>query len=822
MDPAFPKPQSKMKPFILCLIFFSLMSGLEVSGQGFSIKGKVTDKKKGDNIANASVSLKNTAIQTSTDSNGFYELKNVPAGHYILTVSSENYTSRSKSIELAADLELDIKLTGNTVTLNTVTVTSKAEKTLGMTRMRDVDGTAIYAGKKTEVVVLKDIVANTATNNSRQVYSKVAGLNIWENDGAGIQLGIGGRGLNPNRVTNFNTRQNGYDISADALGYPESYYTPPTEAVSQIEVIRGAASLQYGTQFGGLINFKLKRGNDTEKVQVISRETAGSWGFLNASNSIGGTVKNVNYYVFYQHKSGNGWRPNSGFNVNTVYGGLTIKASEKLSISVQYTLMDYLAQQPGGLTDAMFEADPRQSVRNRNWFKVNWNLASVSADYSINDHLKFNTRFFGLDASRSALGILTYINRADPGGLRDLWTDHYMNWGNESRFLYTYHTDKHPYSLVVGERFYHGFTDRRQGEGNSNSTGTKSDFSFTDPTDPAYSGYTFPNFNTAVFAENIFRINSKLSIIPGVRYENIITKADGFYSIVNRDLAGNIIYDQKVNENRSSGRSFVIGGVGASYYQNERMQFYANISQNYRAINFNDMRVVNPNLQVDPNLQDEKGYSSDLGARGEFSDVFYYDLSLFMINYDNRIGTILKTDTATYNIYRYRTNISQSRNLGVESFAEVDLWKLFAKKLAKMKLSVFSNLSFIDARYLNSKEPAYNNKKVELVPGVIFKTGIAFRKNRFSASFQYAYTGQQFTDATNAVFTSNAINGLVPAYSVMDLSADYTLNKTFSLSGSINNLTDSHYFTRRADSYPGPGIIPSDGRSFYLTLQIKL
>ena len=53
-------------------------------------------------------------------------------------------------------------------------------------------------------------------------------------------------------------RQNGVEMSADALGYPESYYSPPIQAVEQIEIVRGAASLQYGTQFGGLINFKLK------------------------------------------------------------------------------------------------------------------------------------------------------------------------------------------------------------------------------------------------------------------------------------------------------------------------------------------------------------------------------------------------------------------------------------------------------------------------------------------------------------------------------------------------------------------------------------
>ena len=73
-----------------------------------------------------------------------------------------------------------------------------ARKTFGLTRLKDVDGAGIYAGKKSEVIVLKDITANTATNNSRQLYSRVAGLNIYENDGAaGTQLAIGGRGLDP-------------------------------------------------------------------------------------------------------------------------------------------------------------------------------------------------------------------------------------------------------------------------------------------------------------------------------------------------------------------------------------------------------------------------------------------------------------------------------------------------------------------------------------------------------------------------------------------------------------------------------------------------
>jgi predicted secreted protein with PEFG-CTERM motif len=101
-------------------------------------------------------------------------------------------------------------------------------------------------------------MANLASNNARQIYNQIPGLNIYQNDDAGLQLNVGGRGLDPNRTSNFNTRQNGYDISADALGYPESYYTPPAEGLEEIQILRGASSLQYGTQFGGMMSAGLQ------------------------------------------------------------------------------------------------------------------------------------------------------------------------------------------------------------------------------------------------------------------------------------------------------------------------------------------------------------------------------------------------------------------------------------------------------------------------------------------------------------------------------------------------------------------------------------
>jgi Fe(3+) dicitrate transport protein len=100
------------------------------------------------------------------------------------------------------------------------------------------------------------------------------GLTINESSD-GLQLSIGGRGLDPNRTSNFNTRQNGYDISADVLGYPELLCNT-YRSFGRNPNYSWCTSLQYGTQFGGLVNFKLKL---TEKpFELTTRNTLGSYG----------------------------------------------------------------------------------------------------------------------------------------------------------------------------------------------------------------------------------------------------------------------------------------------------------------------------------------------------------------------------------------------------------------------------------------------------------------------------------------------------------------------------------------------------------------
>jgi len=245
--------------------------------QNGSVKGTVTNNSKP--LQNALVALNNDSCFTTTNNKGEFELTNIVPGNYLLLITCVGCKSEGKkvTVEPGKTVMVNIKMDSSQVRLDTVEIIGTEKNNFGVNHMKNVEDFGIYAGKKSEVILMDNVIGNTATNNSRQIYSKISGLNIYENDGAGIQLGIGGRGMNPNRVANFNTRQNGYDMSADALGYPDSYYAPPSEALERVEIIRGASSLQFGPQFGGFINFKLKKGNPEKQLEVLSRNTIGIW-----------------------------------------------------------------------------------------------------------------------------------------------------------------------------------------------------------------------------------------------------------------------------------------------------------------------------------------------------------------------------------------------------------------------------------------------------------------------------------------------------------------------------------------------------------------
>lgn len=472
------------------------------------------------------------------------------------------------------------------------------------------------------------------------------------------------------------------------------------------------------------------------------------------------------------------------------------------------------SQQAGGLTDSLLYIDAQKSLRGRNWFDIKWTNPALTAQYQINAHFRWTTKLFATIGDRNSVGFTQSITVKDSinAATRDynnrvLNIDQYRNYGLESRMITDYILGKMNNTISGGVRLYTGTTHRKaDGKGTS---GTDYDMTVIGnyPRD-----IEFESKNAAAFAENIFRISDKLLIIPGVRYEWLEGSASGRngYSSNGSEI---------ILQNISRSRGFLLLGTGAEYHVSKTTEIYANYTEAYRPIQFANLQAPPTTDIVDPDLKDAKGYNIDLGYRGKIKNFLQFDVSGFYLQYNNRVGTITPAGAN----YRLITNVGNSTSKGFEGYAEINLLKAFNTVVRNSNLVVFGTYSYIDARYSGDhKDAATKGKKVENAPGNIFRGGVSVGYKDFLLTGQLSYVGETYSDANNTLKPSaNGQNGLIPSYTVTDLTATYKFSKGFNIKAGINNLFDERYFTRRAGGYPGPGALPGDGRTAFLSIGAK-
>jgi len=815
-------------------IIFTCLIGSIVASAQINLNFEFISADSAQPVTDVSIFCETNEQLNDSDAKGKASFKLASPGNYKFIIFAENYLTRQLQLTLSKDTLVIIGLEKLSVELNAIEIAAEKQERFAIKQLKDVEGTAIYAGKKTEVVLLDLIKGNLANNVSRQILAQVPGLNIYEGSEGGIQLSIGARGLDPNRTSNFNTRQNGYDISADVLGYPESYYTPPAEAIDEIQIIRGASSLQYGTQFGGLINFKLHRIPSFKKYNLKFANTIGNFGLFNTYSRFGFNIGKLSTNIYYNFKRGNGFRENSDYKLHNAHLHIKYNFNKQTSLEVETTFYNYLAKQAGGLTDEQFENNPRLSTRNRNWFAVNWLLYNVQFKHQFDTNHNLSLSVFALDANRKSVGFrgnpyptqqnknpITSPDQQDENGNfilpRDLIFGGFKNYGAELRWLKQYFIKDKKSILLMGTKYYNANNTSIQGPG---STGVDANFQFQNEAFPNYpnqSSYTFPNRNIAFFGENIFYVSEKLSITPGFRLEYILTEAKGNYKKIAFDNADNAISNKDTLEQRSLPRTFPLFGVGLAYEPTKRIELYSNVSQNYRSVTFSDIRVVSPTFKIDTTLKDENGFTFDVGLRGRKGKEFSYDVNVYSILYNDRIGIILD-DRAN----RLRTNVGDAIIAGIESLVSANLEEIFLPRNDNFKLNAFVNFAYTFSRYNSSKIVNIVGKQVEFVPKFNFKTGINLGYKNFESSLQLTSVSSQFTDAQNSAIAPfgdrvSGIVGPIPSYTVVDITTSYKY-KQFQFLAGINNLFNKAYYTRRATGYPGPGIIPSTGISPFLTV----
>jgi Fe(3+) dicitrate transport protein len=795
----------------LFILIFSFIASSALCQTGI-IKGMVRDKS-GKPIVNATILLKNSAYGTATNEEGSFSLSEVPFGNYVLHFSYIGYASIEKNIQVEANgiTEVSIEVEEKAELLKEIEV-SGVRSITGMGFMDD-HSNVIYSGKKTEVILLDSLDANTPQNNPRQILGRVPGANYSETDASGFPSnGIGFRGLNPTQSIETNTRQNGYNISADLYGYPESYYLPALEAVERIEVTRGAASLQFGPQFGGVINYIMKRPS-ARPIEITTQQTGGSFGMYNSFTSVGGQSGKLDYYAYLQYQGAQGWRPNSDYKRITGYAHVGYTLSEKLKVGIEYSILRNRLHMPGGFTDSSYYVNPRASFRGRNWLTSPWNILTTTLDWKINALSSLTVKSVFNSSARDLVwrnedGGPQALDEIDPVTNsyvnREVEHEGFISNSTEVRLLSHYKLGPVRSTLATGARFFSGKM-KRQG-GGVGSTGFDFDLNLVQP------GFEydldFTTTNLAAFVENTFHMNDRLSVTPGFRYEFINSTIKG-YNPSEDETA--VLYSD-----RSKNRFIFLSGVGLQFETSASTNVYANWSQAYRPMDYSSLTPFGTIITVDQKLKDSDGYNSDIGFRGSIKNFLNFDVGGFFLQYNNRIGVIEKTNPQG-NQFPYRTNVASSVHKGVEAYVEFNPVKAFSDH-SQWSFSFFNSLALIDAKYTSGD---FNGKYVEYAPTSINRFGLNLSILKFSTTFLVSNTAKSYSDAGNSQIPSaDAIAGVIPAYTVIDWSGTFHL-RNYNLKFGVNNLADEHYFTLRTGEYPGPGIIPSIGRSFYVSVGAK-
>jgi len=680
----------------------------------------------------------------------------------------------------------------------------------------NVSGTNIFAGKRTFSIFPNPGQANLANNSARMLFAQVPGVNIWEMDGAGLQVNIGTRGTDTHRSIETNMRQNGYNTNSDVFGYPEDHYTVPFEAIQQIQIVRGSAALQFGSQFGGMVNYKMKEGDPTKPFSIESDQTAGSNGFFNSYNAVSGTSGKWSYYAYYNNRSGDGWRADAAFKYQAYYANLKYQFNSKGSIALQFSRMNYRQQIAGGLTDAQFEADNRQSTRFRNFFNAEINIPALLFSYNFNDRTTLEVTTNAMIGQRNSVQFIANPNVPDTINTqsksynpRQVDRDYYYGFTTEARLLHRYQLGDLTSTLTAGVRYFTEHTQRRQ-----KGTGTTaSDFDLS-LVKPYGIDLHLNTLNYAAFAENIFQVTKAFSITPGFRFETINTKMDG------------VITNATVPVSYKGGRNFPLFGTGLQYQVNSATQLYGNFSQAYRPYIYANVTPADQLTVIDPNIKDSRGYSADLGYRGSIGNIFNFDVDAFYVRYNNRAGSLTELNNSNQS-YLYLTNVGNVVAKGVETYASVSLIRSFNRN-AEQDLRLFNSLSYDHARYVsglvnvNGANTNLTGRYAEGTPEWIERMGLTYLDHNVTTTLQYSYVGKNFSDANNTAFNPTGASGVVPAYHVFDWSFAYRFMQHYHLTASINNLFDAKYFTRRINMYPGPGILPADGRSFNVGIGLTL
>ena len=703
-------------------------------------------------------------------------------------------------------------------TLSEVVVEAESDALVQGPFLPDVEGTRINSGKKTSLIDL-DAMPRITNNNYRQALALTPGLYLSEETTPLVSIGY--RGLDPNRVQFTQVLQDGIPIHADQFGYPEAYYTPPFDFIDRIEFVRGGASLMFGPQPGGALNYVTQRPRLDRPFSFGTVNTVGSDNFYSNYSYVDGTSGRLGYYAYYNHRRGDGFRTtNSDFDLNAANLKLVLDGNTDSRWILSLQGYEEEHGEPGGLTLATgpgtvnYNANRDAASRLNDRFELKRYFASLTWERDFSEATKFTASAWGGYYSRwssrqrgGGFGLLPTGPDADSTTNEE---QEFYTLGLDARLRHDYQWLGGTHTVAGGVQLYRTFSPRQERRGASD--GDRGGAVLYDADREI--------FYAPIFLENRFHWGA-LSITPGVRFENFWQQVQENVNVA-KSTAGTDLADQK------DGEFEPLFGLGITYEVAKSVELYGNVSQSYRPKIYTQAVPTGGTVFIPNDLEAARAVQYEVGFRGRPTPWVSWDVSAFLLDFEDQIGTI-----AIPGGFSTLANVGRARHRGLEMALELDVIGLAdalrgtpapaptgkdktvvpaEKSLTERfgSLSLYANAMLLDAEFVSGP---LDGRTPRHAPDYLVRTGFIYRwQDRVKLALLGTFVGETFAD------DANTPERFIPGYMTWDLTAEAKVYKdTVSLQAGINNLFNEDYYSRVTDT----GIDPAYGRNYYVGFSLR-
>ena len=555
-------------------------------------------------------------------------------------------------------------------------------------------------------------------NDINRILRSVTGVNIQEEDGFGLRPNIGLRGTGVSRSAKITLMEDGILAAPAPYAAPAAYYFPSVGRMSAIEVRKGSSQIKYGPfTTGGALNLISTRipYDLTGNAEV----SAGELSTRNIHANIGNTYKNFGFLVETYQQENDGFKAldnggNTGFDIKDFIGKFMIKTNPTADVfqKVEFKIGYYEEMSNEtylGLTESDFQENPyrrytgsqvdlmdvdHQQYSVRHFAQFSENLDITTTLYR-ND---FNRNWYKLDevdgvsignllaapqANQSAYNIVTgQVNSADDALAVKANNRSYYSQGIQSIIGSNLKVGTFENSIELGIRYHYDEMDRFQwvdgyrmegGQMIRTSIGT-----------PGTDSNRIESANAlALYIQDKILINSKLTITPGLRYENITLKREN-WGTTDPDRSTT----PAVNE---IDLDVFVPGLGANYNLSKTVNIFGGVHKGFAP----------PGSGASPDTDPEKSINYELGSRFN-SERIYLEVVGFFNDYSNLLGSDLAAGGGTGSTDQF--NAGEVNTTGLEVSSQLMLTEV----ASNFQLPLSLNYTYTNAEFQNSFDSSFH------------------------------------------------------------------------------------------------------------------